>query len=48
MKDGEDYNVDFKHSVYSKEFSGEVAGFANNVSEHVPLGIDNENQIKNN
>ena len=43
VKDSEDYNVDIKHSVPSKEFFGEVAGFTNDAGDHISIGTDNEN-----
>lgn len=43
VKDSEDYNVDIKHSVPSKEFFGEVAGFTNDAGDHILIGTDNEN-----
>lgn len=46
VKDSEDYNVDIKHSVPCKEIFGEVAGFTNDAGDHVLIGTDNENQIK--
>ena len=35
VKDSEDYNVDIKHSVPSKEFFGEVVGFTNDAGDHI-------------
>ena len=43
VKDSEDYNVDIKHSVPSKEFFGEVVGFTNDAGDHILFGTDNEN-----